>query len=414
MSNVISPNRLRILYLGDQMTPEQYLSRLIRQSPYAKLVISPKSPLRKAINLVTKSIYAHWENVSIDSVPDLFSPQAGPDPQLTHIRDNLLPFFPEDCRERLASVPVGTVYNLEINGFATRTPDGEGAVVCIDNGLQTALNMSNQWIHLFSPEEIRRKNAESDVYAYAAAKFIHWILGLTAKALPPFLAQPQRDPKIVLAMAAEATLVQLNFIVAHEYSHVCLGHIKHDRSTLPTETIKLHELQADECAAKILLEQERSRKPLISHHDLELHLGAIAGVFYASEAILHILHLGRPFTRVYPSPEDRFDRIIETFRRRYGENVMGAGQYIRPFGLVSHVFQTIQANPPKAVAFLSNIAQACRQIGDITEECFVLAVAREVARLAGGDDVAGQIHSYIENTIDEDPTYAKMILDFHL
>ena len=394
------------------MTPEQYLTKLISDSPFAWFAVSPESELRKAINILTKSVFSHWENIPIEDLPDLFSPQAGPDPMLMQIRDTLIPFFPEECRDRLASAPVGTLYNLEINGFAAIVPGSNDAVVCLDNGLQSTLYMTNQLLHLFSPDEIRRKKKETNVYAYAATKFMHWIFCLTGKAMPPSYAKPQRDPKTVFTQAMESTLVQMYFVVAHEYSHICLGHIDQKRPAEYNKITRLHELQADEAAANVILAKERLREPPLSHADLELHLGAIGGIFYASDAILNILHLGQPFTRVYPSPEDRFDRVIETFRSHYGNGLMGADQYVQPFGLVSRVFQLIQVNPPEAVAFLSEIARVCRDIGDIIEECFVLAVAREVARLAGGDHVVSEIHSYLEKALAKEPIYGKAILDF--
>jgi len=396
------------------MNPEEYLSHLIRNSKYGPLATSEHSELRKAIGICQRAILASLEKKEIGEVPDIPSPDGGPDPVLMMIRDNLVPFFPETSRDRISRAPVGTVYTNSIAGFATRVPGSTDAVVCIDVALKVFLDISNRCIKVFDPIEIQRAGLMSAINAYAATKSIHYLLSMMGKVLPPMPPAPRRDIEIVNAQTLESTYVQLEFILAHEYSHIALGHVDSKKASY-NNVVTREELEADESAARAIVERTLARSNAESQCDIEMRLGAIAAIFYASDAMLSIYNWGEPYTRLYPAPEDRFDQVIETFRASFGDGLMGGGQFIRPFGLITHVLGVLAEDPLDAVGWFSEMASECARLGDQMEELFALSLAAEAARTANREDIREKILAHAQDCAGVLPEYYRDdLLDLRL
>jgi IrrE N-terminal-like domain len=395
------------------MTPEEYLAQLVYSSRFGPLVVSQHSEIRKATNLFAKGIVSELFGVPVDLGGPAVTGFDGSDPTLTAIRDQLLPFFPANCRERVSDVPIGTVNNLDFDAFAAPAPDG-GAVVGVDIGLKTLLTLNNHCVHLFDPGDVQRNNRMITVFAYGAAKLAHMILAWSGKASPPSLPKPQRDPRMILIQATEVSQGQLRFVVAHEFAHICLGHLNEGAAgRRPVQ--KAQELEADETAAKVLLAQERARPEPRNPQDLALALGAIGAIFWVHEAVAAVTSMGAPVSHPYPHPEDRFDQVIESFRGHYGTDLMGAEQYMRPLALVSEVFRKIGGDPLEATRWLCEIALACREVGDSPEELFILSIARETAAVAGDIRLRNEIAKYVEQGVSEvSRDEAESILRFRL
>lgn len=377
------------------MTPEEYLRNLGRESFGGILVEQPNLEIFNTIQLFVEAI---TQSMGVEGEGS-FQPTLGPDSHLLTIRDELIPYFPPTVQDTLYEAPAGYIYDVDPNGFAVSVPDG-GEVVCLNMILENLLLQMNSCVHMFPPEMTTDFNkVVTKMIKYAAAKTLHHIMGLLHEcASMPLPASVKRPYIEVMHQSTYTTNIQIRFLIAHEYSHISLGHLK-KRTERGTSAFKVQELDADELGAQVMLGWMKANGLLTNNELVELILGMIYAIFYMGEAILDVREIYRPVQRAYPSAEIRFNRVIEQFRKELGADLMGSGVYMLVPAHICQLCAKMKSNPDEAIIWLSDMAMACQDLDDRYEEVFILSQAREIAIKAGDATTARQIGAYIDTTI---------------
>ena len=355
--------------------------------------LDPKAARGLYLMVNKPAINSEWSRIFAQLFPNASTPALKPEEnlllgeaeRLKSLRDALLEFFPSSSRKRLAETAIGYVLLRDLSGYAGQTDTAETAIG-INFALLYLLNHVFYFVLLLALRDERKEDwlPETDdfIYDFGQTLALRHICASLDKCMPPFFFAGEAGAdetisgsRLKRATAAFTALETAQaFVVAHEMSHISLGHT--DRAIVPSASSNVLELEADREAARVVaLWLAKRRRSGDLDLGLELHLGAIAAVVSACEAVGDIISVFYDVENTYPSWADRLTVITEEIEKTHGRKPPIAEAFLKTFFQTAHVCKLVKSSPRDSLEYLADMRNTCMRLGDSDNAIFLCSFA---------------------------------------
>jgi hypothetical protein len=365
------------------MTSEEYLERISKESYFGRWI--RKNP--DYMQMMEKIQDDCADKFGIPALKGSLFPGFGKSSSLTSLMYDIIPYFPIRFRSEFEIIPIGYVYERYPNGFAKNAPDG-GAIICISQVLQTLLQSTNTALMKAVHQRYlagHRGEVDNQVTTYACGTAFHYCSAILEQCIPPMNAAPLSE----FAHAWEYTEIQMKFSIAHELSHIVLGHVYNEPKN--KEENHERELASDKLASEVILSYYQDRL-VFDRGNTEKLLGAIGALFYAGKALIDLYKLKKTVVNRHPTPEERFQIVIDVFREELRDkNLMGEELLVHPYGLLSAITIKFKEGYWMTLCIIADIYRACIEFGDYSEATYFLDICYNLASKCNADKAKSEI-----------------------
>ena len=225
--------------------------------------------------------------------------------------------YPPEKRETIESIPIAFIpFYPILDAFITKTPYGN--IICFTHGLNTVLlsvfltMAKSARFQRYAPKKTQLSAGEAEDRIIALARFV--LGGCQRKHFPPRLDLEDR----VVQMADVLNNITHTFILAHEYNHFLLGHLRNTRPGAGIvsqgnfrhiesfSTDLQQEVEADLFAVRLL--RESNTTPDGNQHNANLCSGVYA-YFLFNDICKKLLGCGEGAS---PDHQHRIAKILES------------------------------------------------------------------------------------------------------